>query len=176
MFKISSQEEFGLRFLVQLAKANGREVALAEIANKEGASLTYVRKIFGILRLGDLVKASKGSQGGYSLSKPASEINLQKVFSILKPEPHEFSCKDFTGNLPECANFADCGVRPVMSLLRGKVNDFLSGINLSQLVKEEKAVLANLRSLDSSSRKFQPPTFNKHSTQATVSLAKGGKR
>ncbi|MDJ0625461.1 MAG: Rrf2 family transcriptional regulator [Candidatus Caenarcaniphilales bacterium] len=146
MFKISSQEEFGLRFLVQLAKANGREVSLSDIAEKEGTSLSYVRKILGILRSAGLVISSKGVKGGSSLSRSPSEITLVEIFHILKPEPHEFSCKDFTGNLPECANFSDCGVRPVMSLLRKKVNEFLSNITLSQLVKEEKDVLSHLQS------------------------------
>lgn len=145
MFKISSQEEFGLRFLIQLAKANGQEVSLAEIAEKEGVSLTYVRKIFGILRAGNLVKASKGVLGGYSLAKATSEINLMEVFEVLKTQTQDFSCNDFSGNLSICANFSDCGVRPVISLLKRKINNFLTEINLSQLVKEESSVVGDLK-------------------------------
>ncbi|MDX1919518.1 MAG: Rrf2 family transcriptional regulator [Candidatus Caenarcaniphilales bacterium] len=150
MFKISSQEEFGLRFLVQLAKAdekvtNGQEVSLSEIADREGVSLSYVRKIFGILRSGNLVKASKGVLGGYSLAKPASEINLMEVFEVLKTQQQDFSCNDFSGNLSVCANFSNCGVRPVISLLRRKIDNFLAEINLSQLVKEEISVISELK-------------------------------
>lgn len=148
MFKISSQEEFGLRFLVQLAKSSNcsGEMSLSEIAHKEGVSLPYVRKIFGILRSGGLVKASKGVQGGYSLLKPASEITLKEIFEVLGSDLQEFSCNDFAGQFSVCANFGDCGVRPLLSLLRRKIDDFLKGITLSQLVSEERNVLSTLQS------------------------------
>jgi Rrf2 family protein len=144
MFKVSSQEEFGLRFLVHLAKSEGKEVSLADIATKEGISLPYVRKIFGILRDGGLVKASKGVTGGYSLTHQPEELTLKTIFQALKPEPHEFSCNDFTGQLSVCANFGDCGLRPLLSLLQNKINNFLDGISLSQLIKEEKSVKEDL--------------------------------
>jgi Rrf2 family protein len=145
MLKISSQEEFGLRFLLQLAKTEEQEVSLAEIATKEGVSLPYVRKIFGILRAGGLVKATKGVQGGYSLVRPAAEINLRQIFAALKTTEQDFHCSYFSGNLDICANYGDCGVRPVLSLLTRKIDDFLCRINLSQLAHEEKQVIAQLQ-------------------------------
>ncbi len=144
MFKVSSQEEFGLRFLIQLAKAGEREVSLSEIASKEGVSLAYVRKIFGILRTGGLVRASKGVLGGYSLIRPASQINLQEVFFALRNPEQDFSCSYFAGNLEICAHHGDCGVRPLVSVLNRKVDDFLLGISLSELVKEEREVKVQL--------------------------------
>ncbi|MDX1918987.1 MAG: Rrf2 family transcriptional regulator [Candidatus Caenarcaniphilales bacterium] len=147
MLKISSQEEFGLRFLLQLAKAAGDEVSLSEIAQEEGVSITYVRKIFQILRIGGLVKASLGSNAGYALTRPPADINLKEVFDILKTTDHDFTCNSFTGNLEICAHHSGCSVRPLMSLLTQKVNDFLASINLSQLVKEEAAVQSYLRTL-----------------------------
>jgi Rrf2 family protein len=145
MIKITSQEEFGLRFLLHLAKNENQEISLSDIAAKEGVSMPYVRKIFGILRLGGLVKASKGVQGGYSLIRSASQINLKEVFNALKTHEQDFSCSYFTGNLDICANHSDCGVRPLISLMNRKIDDFLLGINLSQLVKEEKQVAAQLQ-------------------------------
>ncbi len=144
MLKISSQEEFGLRFLVQMARAENQEITLSELADKEGVSLTYVRKIFGILRQGGLVQASKGVQGGYSLIKPARQINLKEVFDALGGRMNDFDCSYFSGNLSICANHQDCGVRPLISLLNSKIDDFLSNINLSQLVKEERQVMFHL--------------------------------
>jgi Rrf2 family protein len=144
MLKISSQEEFGLRLLVQMARAENQEISLSELAEKEGISLTYVRKIFGILRHGGLVQASKGFQGGYSLIKPAKQINLKEVFDALKNPEIGFDCSYFSGNLSICANHGDCAVRPLISLLNSKIDDFLSNINLSQLVKEEREVMFHL--------------------------------
>ena len=144
MLKISSQEEFGLRFLVQLAKAGDKEVHLSDLANKEGISLIYVRKIFGILRSKGLVKASKGVNAGYSLIKNSDDINLKEIFDALKYEEQDFNCSSFSGNLSVCANHGNCGVRPIISLLNQKIDEFLSEINLSQLVKEENEVISQI--------------------------------
>lgn len=145
MFKISSQEEFGLRLLVQLAKAGeNAEISLAELSSREGISLTYVRKLFGVLRSSGLVKASRGVLGGYSLVKSASEINLKEVFEALKNPEQSFDCTYFSGQLDICANHGNCGVRPLISLLNHKIDEFLENINLSQLIKEEKQVSQEL--------------------------------
>ena len=135
-----------MRFLVQLAKSQKEEMSLAEISQREGVSLPYVRKIFGILRSGGLVRASKGVQGGYSLLKPASEITLREVFEVLGADLQEFSCSDFSGQFSICANHGDCGVRPLLSLLKRKIDELLRGITLSQLIHEEHKVMNALQS------------------------------
>ena len=145
MFKISSQEEFGLRLLLQLAKAGDKaEISLAELSSKEGISLTYVRKLFGILRSAGLVQASRGVLGGYSLIRSPAQINLKEVFSALQSQEQGFVCTYFSGQLEVCANHGDCAVRPLISLLNRKIDNFLENINLSQLIKEEKQVIKEL--------------------------------
>ena len=44
--KISKQEEYGLRCILQLARAgHGKSVAVTEISKKEGLSTDYVTKL-----------------------------------------------------------------------------------------------------------------------------------
>ena len=76
--KISAQEEYGLRCLLQLARAEeGQSVSITEIAAAEGLSAPYVAKLLAILRQQGLIESERGRTGGYRLTAPAGEIRLQ---------------------------------------------------------------------------------------------------
>ena len=69
--KLSSQEEYGLRCLLQLAR-HGDEASLtiAEMSQREGISSPNVAKIMRILRRAGLVASTRGKAGGYTLARP----------------------------------------------------------------------------------------------------------
>jgi len=153
LLNISSQEEFGLRFLLHLAKADqGKEVSLAAIARLEGVSLAYVRKIFGILRQNSLVCASKGAQGGFSLIRRPEQIFLEEVFRSLSPESKAFSCDRFSGHLHQCANLSSCTIKPLLLLLQERVNSILREVSLADLIQEKEHLAQQLM------HKFYPST------------------
>ena len=59
--KLSSQEEYGLRCLLQLARAGeGASLTIAEMSEREGISAPNVAKIMRILRRAGLVKSTRG--------------------------------------------------------------------------------------------------------------------
>ncbi|HUL79346.1 MAG TPA: Rrf2 family transcriptional regulator, partial [Vicinamibacteria bacterium] len=73
--KLSSQEEYGLRCLLQLARAGGgASLTIAEMSEREGISAPNVAKIMRILRRAGLVKSTRGKAGGYALARPAAQL------------------------------------------------------------------------------------------------------
>ena len=61
---LSSQEEYGLRCLVQLARHRGDELMrIQDIAEADGLSPEYVAKLMRILRNGGLVESTRQSSG-----------------------------------------------------------------------------------------------------------------
>ena len=54
-------------------------MALAEIAERQEISLSYLEQLFGRLRKGGLVKSVRGPGGGYLLSRPNSQIRVSDV-------------------------------------------------------------------------------------------------
>ncbi|MGH9897327.1 MAG: Rrf2 family transcriptional regulator, partial [Pyrinomonadaceae bacterium] len=73
--KVSSQEEYGLRCLLQLAGLRGKDfLTLAQIAQREGLSVSNAGKLLWILNKAGLVQSIRGTKGGYQLARPASEI------------------------------------------------------------------------------------------------------
>lgn len=149
--KISAQEEYGLRCLLQLAKADagGESLTLAQIARLEGISVANAGKLMWILNKAGLVQSQRGIKGGYHLARPANEIRLNQVISVLDGKPNESHCKSYTGILESCVHTGDCGIRPVLLELHQIVDKALSEITLSQLLGTEEKVDAALHQIQS---------------------------
>src|SRR5438128_7419927 len=81
--KISAQEEYGLRCLLRLAKAESGAATLPEVATAEGLSVPYVAKLMAVLRNAGILGSVRGRSGGYKLAKPAEEIGLGSLLLIL---------------------------------------------------------------------------------------------
>ncbi|HET6892471.1 MAG TPA: Rrf2 family transcriptional regulator [Pyrinomonadaceae bacterium] len=147
--KISAQEEYGLRCLLQLARADlsGQTLTLAQIARREGISVANAGKLMWILTKAGLVQSQRGTKGGYYLARPASEIRLNQVIRVLDGERVDTHCKTYTGVLDACVHTGDCGIRPVILELHQIVDNALSEITLSQLLGTEANVDATLHQI-----------------------------
>ena len=147
--KISAQEEYGLRCLLQLARAEtiGESLTLSQLARLEGISTANAGKLMWILSKAGLVQSTRGIKGGYSLARPASEIHLNGVIRVLEGEPAESHCKSYAGVLDACVHTGDCGIRPVIVELHQIVDNALADITLSQLLGTEANVDAALHQI-----------------------------
>ena len=139
--KISAQEEYGLRCLVQLASAGDDEsLTLPQIAEREGISQSNAGKLMWLLSKAGFVTATRGTKGGYSLARPAGEIRLSEVIKVLEDDEVEAHCGSYTGVLDSCIHTGDCGIRSVIVGLHEIVQNALSNVTLAQLVGTEKKV------------------------------------
>src|SRR5215218_4539722 len=147
--KISAQEEYGLRCLLQLARVGtiGETLTLGQMAQLEGISTANAGKLMWILSKAALVQSTRGIKGGYSLARPASEIRLNQVIRVLEGEPAESHCKSYAGVLDACVHTGDCGIRPVIVELHQIVDNALAEITLSQLLGTEANVDAALHQI-----------------------------
>src|ERR1700730_6984489 len=147
--KISAHEEYGLRCLVQLARAeaDGESLTLGQIAEREGLSVANAGKLMWILNKAGLVQSQRGTKGGYSLARSASDIRLNEVIRILYEHTVDRFCKTHAGVLDVCIHTSDCGIRPVIVGLHEIVQNALSEITLAQLVGTEEKVDARLHQI-----------------------------
>lgn len=156
--KISAQEEYGLRCLLQLARADsqGESLSLAQIARLEGISVANAGKLMWILNKAGFVQSQRGTKGGYRLSRPASNIRLNEVISVLDDQRVETHCKSYAGILDSCVHTGDCGIRPVIVELHQIVDNALSEITLSQLLGTEANVDAVLHKIQGARHRLDP--------------------
>jgi Rrf2 family protein len=157
--KLSAQEEYGLRCLLQLAKAQMEDVSLtlSQIAGQEGISSANAGKLMWILTKAGLVNSTRGTKGGYVLARRAADIRLNQVIRVLEGEPAESHCKSYAGVLEACIHTGDCGIRPVIVELHQIVDNALAEITLSQLLGTEANVDAALHQIQGVKRTEQSP-------------------
>ena len=144
--KISAQEEYGLRCLLQLARApQGQIVTVKEIAAKEGISTAYAEKLLRLLARSGLVHSIRGVKGGYVLNRPAAQIALGEVVRALGMiETTSHICGVYTGTKAECVHFSDCGLRSIWSGLTTYIQNFLDHTTLDSLLENEYTVSSRL--------------------------------
>jgi Rrf2 family protein len=82
--KLSTQEEYGLRCLAQIARHGwGASLTIAQISQLEGISVPNVAKVMRLLRRGGFVRSTRGQAGGYSLARPIEETVVGDVLAGL---------------------------------------------------------------------------------------------
>ena len=144
--KITAQEEYGLRCLLQLARTpQGQLVSVKEIAAKEGLSSANVEKLLRLLAKAGLVHSVRGIKGGYLLNRPATSTTLGEVVRAMGTmESTNHICTSYTGQRDACVHFSDCGIRSVWSGLTTYIQSFLDQTTLDSLLDKEYNVAERL--------------------------------
>jgi len=155
--KISAQEEYGLRCLVQLASlAPGDSLTLPQIAEREGISAANAGKLMWLLNKAGFVNSTRGTKGGYFLARPAGDIYLNEIIKVLDEDVMVSHCDSYTGVKNKCVHTGDCGIRPVIVGLHEIVENALSRITLAQLVGSESSVDAMFHKIQGIHRTIEP--------------------
>lgn len=138
--KITSQEEYGLRILLRIARCKKEEsMSIQALSVAEGLTPAYVAKLTRILRQAGYINSTPGNVGGYILSKPAEAININHVLKTLGGAlfSKDF-CSDFTGASRLCTNSVDCSVRSLWQMVQFSVDQLLDKIQLNDLIGTEE--------------------------------------
>jgi Rrf2 family protein len=145
--KLSSQEEYGLRCLLQLARAGeGASLTISDMSEREGISAPNVAKIMRILRRGGLVRSTRGKAGGYALARPAAEVRAIDALAALGGRLFDTEfCDRHAGREQHCLNTRDCSIRPVLRGLQQAVDLVLGELTLASLLCSEQEVTLTLR-------------------------------
>jgi Rrf2 family protein len=138
--KFSSQEEYGLRCLLQIARQGwGGSLTIPEIAAAEGLSIPYVAKLVRILRQGGFLSSTRGHAGGYALCCPAEAITVGEVLAVLGGRLYDSDhCEHFSGAVPMCTHNLDCSIRSLWEAVQHGVDQILSRTTLTSLLAGEQ--------------------------------------
>lgn len=145
--KITAQEEYGLRCLLQLAQARGDGgLTVKEIAGREGLSSAYVEKLLRLLAKAGFIHSVRGVHGGYLLSRQPQQISLGEVVRALGSVPTiQEICDRHPGNLASCIHIDDCCIRSAWATLTSAIEGFMGKVLISDLVGPEAKVRQSLQ-------------------------------
>ncbi len=140
--KLSSQEEYGLRCLLQVARHGpDGSMTIPEIARIEGLSIPHVAKLMRVLRRGGFVKSVRGQAGGYKLARTPEQMNIGEVLAWLGGRLFESSfCTMHSGVAKLCMHTVDCSIRSLWQSVQYVVDQMLGKVTLSDLLSGERQV------------------------------------
>ena len=145
--KVTAQEEYGLRCLVQLAKAfAGRKtLTIPEIAESEKISAPYAAKLLAVLRQGGLVAGVRGRAGGYSLTRDPRAITLDEVLSVLGGRlfTSEY-CSQFPGSETNCVHTDECNIRSIWGSVELVLCSVFKRMTLADMIGSERELRESL--------------------------------
>lgn len=147
--KISAQDEYGLRILLQIAKVPAEDgLSLSQISDLEQISQAYAAKVTRALRIAGFIKSIRGHKGGYVLAKQPQEIKINDVLRAMGGAIYDDKfCGQHTGTLSLCTNSVDCSIRSLWTILQLNMDKLLDQISLRDLMKSEHQVNKNLINL-----------------------------
>ena len=131
---VSTRGRYALRVMVDMAENMSRGyVAMKEIAARQEISLKYLEKILPDLVEAGFVEGLHGRNGGYRLTRKPEDYTVGEILRAAEGDLAPVAC--LYGDAPVCERSLDCRTRPLWEGLNARINEYLDGIKLSELMK-----------------------------------------
>jgi Rrf2 family protein len=102
------------------------------LAAETGLPLPTVQKLVSRLSSAGLIESSRGTGGGFRLSRPPAAITLADIVEAIEGPIAMTPCVEHGRH--DCAIEGDCGVRPHWDAVNGAVRGALAAVTLSTLI------------------------------------------
>lgn len=133
--KISTKGRYALRMLLDLAMHRQEGyVSLKDIADRQQISKKYLEQIVPLLSRSGLLKANRGYQGGYMLSKSPEQYTLAEILRLTEGNLAPVSCLE--GETNDCPRAASCITLPVWKGLYDTMNRYLESVTLQSIMDD----------------------------------------
>ncbi|CAN7334061.1 RrF2 family transcriptional regulator [Rhizobium sp. LjRoot254] len=134
---LTKKAKYGLKALIALAHLpEGGRALGAEIAASNQIPKKFLDHILTDLRNAGIVRSRKGSIGGYSLFRPASEIRIGDAIRVIDGPLAPIRCASRTAyeQCEDCADPGTCLVRKAMTEVRDAMSAILDELTLEQMI------------------------------------------
>jgi Rrf2 family protein len=143
--RVTTWTEYSLIISLHLARRRGQgggPVAARELAEAERLPPDYVEQILLRLRRAGLVESSRGAKGGYRLARDPETVSVRSVMAASEHQTFQVNCESHPVDAERCGPGTLCSIRPVWHALQERVDQFLEGVSLADLLKDEPNVQA----------------------------------
>ncbi len=138
MIKINKKIEYALMALKYMSSCKEGELTSArEICDKFKTPFDTTAKVLQLMNNQGLLNSTKGIKGGYSLAVPLSHVTFSQLSEIIEGKNKTGSfCQSAKGR---CDLYESCNIVTPIDLLSKKVNEYLAGLTLEELLLNEHA-------------------------------------
>lgn len=129
--RLTTKGRYAVTAMLDLAlHASDGPVSLADIAERQGISISYLEQLFAKLRRRELVVSVRGPGGGYMLSRDAGDISISSVIDAVDESVDATRC----GGEGDCQEGHTCLTHHLWTDLSERIHEFLTDISLGDLV------------------------------------------
>jgi Rrf2 family iron-sulfur cluster assembly transcriptional regulator len=133
--KLTTKGRYAVTAMLDLALHYQKgAVTLADIARRQGISLSYLEQLFAKLRRSGLVDSVRGPGGGYNLAMDPSKISVAEIVIAINENIDARRC----GGEKNCHGEQECLTHQLWEDLSARIHDFLAGISLADLVNRPR--------------------------------------
>ena len=138
MLKLPTKARYAVRLMVELAAHEGEGlVHLASVAAAQGLSPKYLEQLAIPLRRAKLVRAVRGSAGGYQLARPATAISIHEIMQAVDGPVELVTC---VTHPKTCPRAPACAAHGLWERLTQAVDGVLTGTTLAELRADQSRV------------------------------------
>ena len=131
--KLSTKGRYAVMAMVDLAKyESNKPISLADIADRQEISLSYLEQLFSRLRKGGLVKSIRGPGGGYMLSRTPTHVRISDIILAVDEPIKATRCKS-DSSVGCTGTKSRCLTHDLWAELGNQIYLFLSSISLADV-------------------------------------------
>ncbi len=132
--RLSTKGRYAVMAMVDLAsQGNGKPVTLADIAERQRISLSYLEQLFGRLRRGGLVRSVRGPGGGYLLARSQAETRIAEIIMAVDEPITATRCQP--GSPYGChLDKGRCQTHELWEGLGNQIYRFLNSVSLDDVI------------------------------------------
>lgn len=133
--RLTTKGRYAVMAMVDLAKnSGGQPVALADIADRQGISLSYLEQLFAKLRRAELVNSVRGPGGGYLLSRESANMPISEILEAVDEPLRATRCAP--GSPRGCTGAQErCLTHDLWDELSAQIHLFLSAVTLYDVIE-----------------------------------------
>ena len=129
--RLTTKGRYAVTAVLDLAINQGQgPISLADIADRQGISLSYLEQLFSKLRKRALVSSVRGPGGGYHLAREPATIYVAEVITAVDEHIDTTRC----GGKKDCKDPGPCLTHDLWLDLSDRIYSYLNAISLQDLV------------------------------------------
>jgi Rrf2 family protein len=138
---LSQKARYGLRALVELARAEGGQVTSGELALRADAPRKFLEAILLELARNKVIVSRRGKFGGYILARSAAEISFAEIIRIIDGPLALAPCVSRLSfrKCDDCPDLATCSLREALLRARDATSNVLESYSLADAAACEGA-------------------------------------
>jgi Rrf2 family protein len=135
---ITSKSRYALKIMMDLAlHASFSHTHRQDIVRRQGIPPDYLDQIMMRLRRGELIESIRGRGGGYRLARPAHQISVWDIFSVVEDSMIPAQCVE---GQHTCDFEVACMTRDAWQTIYQSIRSNLQKMSLAQLLTDDMAM------------------------------------